>query len=791
MLNHTKIIFRSLIRNRSYTFLNLLGLTSGLLVFLLIVTYVDYEFSFDRYHKKKDRIFRVFKRDHGNFYQGTDQFAVTPAPLAKAIKSDFPEVIAATTVNADYNTVIRANEQVFLEPRVHSADDDLFEIFSLEVLAGSRGSLLSEPSSVVLSESVARKYFDRIDVIGETIRYRDEIELQVTGVIEDMPSSSHFQMNVIANFQGLMKAVDRRTNDWGNSSFHAFLLLEEGADAEVLEGKLPQIRAKYADDPIDEDGQMSTYYLQALEEIHFTKDVNFDLAPSADAKGLYLYLGIALLILFIASINYLNLATARAMSRMREVAIRKAIGAHRAALVGSFLRESMVFVGVSVVFATLGASLVLPYFSDFVGKELLLPISSVRFWVFVPLLVVVMTILAGLYPAIILSKFQVVRALKGKMVAGHGDWLRNALVIFQFTISCGLILGASVLNDQLQYIQNMDTGYTRDQIVVTHINDAKLRRKMGVLKEDLRKIPGVVAVTSSNSLPNNISSNSNVNWPGMPEEVEIPLYTNVFDYEYVDLFELELVAGRGFDRELDKDRGAVLLNESAVKALGWEEPLGHPIITWFGDTTRVVGILKDFHSHSVHLPIEPAQFFLQETRSTISIKMDGASWQSTLQDIEATYQSFGPLHPFDYNFFDDLFDRAYQSEMNTARLAEWFTGLAILIACLGLYGLTAHRVQHRTKEVGIRKVLGANVLRIVVLLTKDFGFLVGVSFLLAAPLAWYVMQGWLDDFAYHVEMNWISFALALLLMLVVAGATVGYRTVRAAIRNPVEALREE
>ncbi len=791
-LHQTRITVRSLLRNKTYTSLNIIGLTSGLIVFLLITQYVRYEFSYDNYHEKKDRIYRVYKEDAGNYYQGTNKFAVIPAPLAGALVEEFPEVVTATAIDKDWNTIVRANDEVFMESTIHSADPSIFDIFSLEVLVGSREHLLQEPRSAVLSESTARKYFDRIDVIGETIRFRDEIDFQVSGVIKDMPGNSHFVMNIILNFQGLLEAKNRPNDNWSNSSYYCFILLNDPLDAQRVQAKMPQIRAKYADDPIEsEEGQESQYYVQPLDQLHFTKDVNFDIAPSADARSLYLYLGIAFMILFIAAINYVNLATARAMNRTREIGVRKVVGAHRWALVGSFLHESTLLVGTSLVVGLIAVVAIMPHFSLFVGKDIPIPLQSGQFWAWIVALGTVMTLLSGIYPALILSRFKVVPALKGTKVASNKVVLRNALVVFQFTVSCALILGASVLNDQLNYIQNMDTGFTRDQIVIIQARDATIREKLGIFKDELRKVAGVTYVSSSNSLPNNISSNSSAKWPGRPDGLSIPLYTNVIDYDYVDLFELEVVDGRQFKRELDRPQKSMLLNESAVEALGWEDPIGRQMITWFGDTARIVGILKDFHQHSVHLPIEPAQFFLHETRGTISIKIAGEHLDAALKGMEEAYLSFEPAYPYEYKFFNDIFDKAYQSEINTARLAEWFTILAIVIACLGLYGLAAHRVQHRIKEIGVRKVLGASVVRILLLLTKDFGLLLILAFVIAAPIAWQVMQNWLSDFAYHVEINWFSFVLAFAMMMIVAGLTVGYRTFRAAASNPVEALREE
>ncbi|MEM9325141.1 MAG: ABC transporter permease [Bacteroidota bacterium] len=789
--NQLKMVLRSLVRNKTYTLLNLIGISTGLVVFLLITLYVQFEFSFDDYHEKKEQIFRVYKEDVGNVYQGTNQYAVIPGPLAAAMVADFPEVLAATTVDRQPNVLMRAGDQIFMEENIHAADPSIFAIFTFEVLAGNQEELLLDERSAVVSESMARKYFNRVDVVGESIRFRDETDFTISGVIADMPANSHFAMDIILNFKGMMKSLDRRIDRWSNSSFYCFALLSEAADPKVLQAQLPQLRAKYADDPIDEDGQESYFYLQALEDVHFTQNVNFDIAPSTSADDLYLYLFVAFMILFIASINYVNLATARAINRTREIGIRKVIGARSFALIRSFLLESGVLVTMALVMALMLTWIILPFFSDFVGKELPNLGSSYLFWWGIPLLGLLVTLISGLYPAWVMSQLQVVASLKGKKASAGSQGFRNALVVFQFAVSCVLILGALVLNDQLSYIRTMDRGYVKDQVVITYLRDSRIQQQFGAFRSELLKLPGVARVASSNSLPNNISSNSGVQWPGMPQDVDIPLYTNVIDYDYVDLYELAIAAGRNFDRKLD-GQGAALLNEAAVKALGWEDPLNRSLITWFGDTVRVVGILKDFHQHSLHLAIEPAQFFLsEEAARTLSIRLETDHMEATLASIEEVYHGFDPAFPFDYNYFDDIFDSAYQSEIHTAILAEWFTGVAILIACLGLYGLAAHQVRRRLKEVGIRKVLGASVGRILILLTQDFGLLVAIAFLVAAPIAWYLMRDWLNGFAYHIDLTASSFLMALGLMILIAGLTVGYRTYSAAIRNPVEALREE
>ena len=793
LLHQLKTTLRSLFKSKSYLLLNVFGLAPGLLLFMLMAVYVLDEFSYDRYHERVDRLYRVYKEDIGNDYQGSNRYAVIPTPLVPTMRDEYPEVEQVARVDYNPNTVVRAGEEVHLESMIHLADPEIFELLSLNLLVGNADEVLRGPDAAVVSESVALKYFGRTDVLGETISFRDEYPAKITGVIADMPRNSHFVMDVIFNFEGVIKGhMGRRMNRWNNSSYYGFILLAEGADAQALEAKLPELRAKYADDPIDEDGQESIYHLQPFSEIHFTQKVNFDLAPSTNRGNLYIYLGVAFMILLIALINYVNLATARAVNNTREVGIRKVIGASRPQLILRQLAESGIIVLMAMTIAVLSMTLFMPVFSGFIGKDLPLPFDQLLFWELLGTTGLFMTLLSGVYPAWFLSRFTPISALKGKTGEVRSNpVLRNLLVIFQFTISGTLILGAIVLSQQLAYIQSMDTGFSKDQILVMGIRDRGVRGQLDLFKEQLRTIAGVSHVSSSNSLPNNISSNGEARWPGRKPEESIILYTNTADASFVDLYDLELVAGRNFDPNVPGGEKAILLNESAVKALGWENPLERQLITWWSDTCRVVGVLKDFHQHSLHLDIEPIQIFQRTGQFNVSVKFEGGDAQRIIKEIEEKYLAFEPIYPFDYQYFDDVFNKAYETEMKAGQLAKWFTVLAIFIACLGLYGLVVHKVQHRIKEIGVRKVLGASVMQLLVLLSRDFTAMLLVSFVLAAPMAYFVMEGWLYGFAYHIQIKAWSFGLALLAMLVAAALTVSFRTYRSATSNPIKALRED
>lgn len=791
--NHLKPIFRSLLRTKSYTLLNLLGLSSGLIVFILITLYTTYEFSFDSYHENVDRIYRIYKADADNSYQGSNKYAVTPAPLAAALMDEFPEVQHATRIDSYGNVLVTIGDEVYMEPEVHISDPQTFKIFSFQAVSGYLTNFLQEKNTVALSESMAMKYFGRTDILDEVVYFRNEYPMKVSGVFKDMPKNSHFVLNVVFHFESVMLINEQALDRWNNNSYHTFLLMAPGAEAAVLQAKLPELRAKYVDDPIDEDGQETVYTMQPMTDVHFTQGVNFDIAPNSDPQSLYIYFGIALMVLIIAGINYVNLATSRAVNRLREIGIRKVVGAHSGSLVWQFLLESLIVVLMAMVLAIICLVMITPLFANFVDRPLFLDLTEPKSLIFLISLSLGLSILAGLYPSLILSSFRPADALKGhgRISQSSGSFFRNALVVFQFTVSSGLIISAAILSEQLSYIRNVDTGYTREQIIILYIRDKSIRDHIVVFKEELKKIPGVSAVAAASSLPNNISSRTMAKWPGKDKEMRIPIYTGSVDYDFFKLFELEFKEGSAFDRERVTDKKGVVLNEAAVKAFGWEDPIGRQYITQSRDTGRVVGVLKDFNQHSLHLGISPLQLFFRENQRRVSIRLMGDHIPETIKAIEQMYNLYDPAYPFEYNYFEDIFDRAYLSEIKTATLAQWFTALTILIACLGLYGLAANKVQLRIKEVGVRKVLGASVTTILTLLSKDFVKLLLLAFVIASPVTYYIMNNWLNGFAFHISISFSSMIMTFGIMILVAGITVGYRTYRAAVRNPVEALREE
>ena len=792
--NYIITALRNIKKNNVYSLLNISGLAIGMAAFVLIFLYVEYELSFDQWHDNADRIFRVVQKQPGNVYLGSDRFAVTPSPLAAALMEDFPEVVAATRINNFREAPFSYREKHFVEKAGLWADPHFFNVLSFELVSGDPETALTDPHSILLSESQAKKYFENEDPLGKTINYNDRHDLVVTGVFEDFPKNSHFSGNIILPFEAQATFSNRNLDTWGNNSYYTYFLLQEGADPKALEEKLPALIKKYSG---GKGWDSAEHYLQPLTRIHLYSNINFEIAPNSDIKYIYLFSSIAFLILIIACINYVNLATARSAKRSKEVGMRKVVGAHRNQLIKQFLGESTL-ITLMAFLLTLGlVVLSLPSFSRFVERDISFnPLKDPVLLAGILITFAVVALLAGGYPAAYISRYRPISVLKGSSDRGRKSvFFRNTLVVFQFVISILLILSTVVVYNQLQYIQNREMGYNREHIVVLRPRDTNLRKQIDVFKTELKNHPDILHVSSSTSLPNHISSSTFAGWPGKPEDLDIPIYVCEADYDFVDVFELKMAAGRNFSREFTSDsNGAFLVNESTVKAIGWEEPLGRAFNRWGNDEPagQIVGVLKDFHMHSLHQEISPLYVFLNPNNySYLSVKIRGENIPSTLAYIEETFDAFSPSFPFEYSFFDEVFDRAYRAEQRIGRLFSTFTLLTIFIACLGLFGLASFTAEARTKEIGIRKVLGASVPSIIRLLNQEYVKKVALAAVVAWPLGLYAMSMWLQNFHYRIKLGVFPFLLSGLAAMTIALMTVSYQTFRAAATNPADTLHYE
>lgn len=795
--NYLLLAWRNFRKHQSFTLINIAGLAVGIACFVLIMLYVQYELSFDRYHANADHIYRVVAQQPGNVFLGTDHFAVTPAILASTLKQEFPEVLEATTLDDYNNVLITVDEQSYYENNVVVADSAIFKIFSFPLVLGDPQTALREPFTIVLNETLARKYFGNANPLGRVLRYQDRHDLKVSGVMRDVPKNSHFGAHMLLSFATeVATSTDKnRFTTWGNNSYYAYFLARPDFDATAFNEKLKALVKKYHTEDWRDEGEPHRYYVQRLQDIHLYSHINFDLGTNSDIRYIYLLSGLAVIIVLAACINYMNLTTARSTMRAKEVGMRKVVGASRMQLLKQFLGESLLLTFIAALIALLMAELFLPTFSDLVTRELrfdlLLQGSS-----FVALCgaILLVGVIAGSYPALVLTAFEPVKVLKGEVKDNSGKaYLRNALVIFQFAASVGLILCTATVERQLDYIRNKKLGYNREQVLVLRLRDREARKRFHLIKNDLLANPSFVSATVSGHLPTNIGSSSGLEWAKHMGVPELQAYNTPVDYDYLNVFEIELVEGRNFSRAFATDSTqAYIINEELRDLLGWESAVGKPFGNGDNADGQVIGVMKNFHMHSLRLKIEPLFLRLGSNwGSTLSARIRAENVSAAIAHAETVWKKYSTKYPFEYSFLDDEFNRMYKAEEKLSAIFGYFTGLAIFIACLGLLGLASFAAERRTKEIGIRKVLGASLGQLLLLLSRDFMKPVLMANVLAWPVVWYAMQKWLQGFAYRTDMGWNIFVLTALLSLTLALLTVSVKTLKAATSNPVEALRYE
>ncbi len=815
--NYLKIAARNLLKHQAYSLINVLGLAIGMACCILILLYVQNELRYDRHHEKAGRIYRVAS-DHK--FGGTHfQMAVSPAPMAEALVRDFPEVESAARFRGYGSFLIKkAGEQNFKEERVIFADDAIFDIFTIPLLAGDAKAALTAPNAVVISRASAKKYFGEADPVGQTLLFDNTDVFKITGVFEDMPDNGHFHFDFIAS---LTSMDESRNNMWVSNNFRTYLLLKEGGEpaalkAKALEAKFPEMVKKYAGpqaeellgaslDEIIRQGNQIRFYLQPLQDIHLHSDLGVEFEPNGNIKYVYIFSAIAFFILLIACINFMNLATARSANRAREVGIRKVVGSYRRQLIGQFLAESIFLSVIAMALAVVMVELVLPTFNRLAEKNL----QTFYFgnWPMLAALIgitLLVGVVAGSYPAFVLSAFKPVSVLKGALQAGaRASRLRSALVVFQFAASVILIVGTIIIRNQLHYIQNKNLGFDKEQVIVLHDAYA-LREKLDAFKNEVMRNPRIASATVSGYLPVSSDRSDTGFWPEGQRAGDNPVSMQIWsaDYGYIPTMGMEMVAGRNFSETFGADSSAVILNEKAAKMFGFNDPLGKKIYTW-GFTPgqgidrdrsipyTVIGVIKDFHFASLKENIGALGLRLGRSRGLMSFRFKVENVAALIAFLENKWKEFAPDQPFAYSFLDERFSNMYRVEQKVGDVFSVFAGLAIFTACLGLFGLASFMAEQRTKEVGIRKVLGATAVNVTALLSKDFVKLVLVANLIAWPVAWYAMNRWLQDFAYRVNISWWVFALAGGLALLIALLTVSTQAIKAALANPVEALRYE
>lgn len=804
--NYIKIAWRNLVRNKAFSAINIVGLALGLATCLLISLYVFDELSYDRANKKASQIVRVVFR--GIMNGGQINEANVMPPVAQALKADYPEVEDATRIRTAGSPSITVGDKTFRDDQVAYVDSNFFQVFTFPLLQGDAKTALIQPGTAVITQAMARKFFGDENPMGKSLTIKSWNALfRVTGVIDKMPVNSHFHFDMLLSMAGVS---DAKSPSWMTSGFFTYLVLPKGYDYKQLEAKLPQVVSKYMGSQIQQAFGMSltqfrrkgndlSFLLQPLTNIHLHSNLTGEIEANGDVQYVYIFGAIAVFMLLIACINFMNLSTAGASKRAKEVGIRKVMGSVRQSLTSQFLIESLLLTSIALTLAIGLVYLTLPLFNELAGKNLVLNFAASP-WLLPGLLLlgVVVGILAGSYPAFFLSSFKPVQVLKGTRFTGDRKsiGLRSGLVVVQFFISITLMIGTTVVYQQLDYIQNKKLGYTKEQVLVLP-ETWLLDKKEDVFRNQIMQDPRVVNVSTSGYLPAGPSNNNN--FMVYPESNSTQLVKTLrydVDYNYIPTLGMQLAEGRNFSKAYGTDSAGVILNETAARTLGWNDnAVGHTISNSDNDgkkaTLRVIGVVKDFHFRSMRERISPLVMVLSKNAGTVIVKVKTKDIAGLVASLKKQWEQLTTDAPFTYSFLDERFNNTYLAEQKTGRILGLFAGLTIFVACLGLFGLATFTAEQRTKEIGVRKVLGASVTSIVGLLSKDFLKLVAIAIVLASPVAWYVMNRWLQDFAYKIDITWWMFALAGVLSVSIALLTVSFQSVKAALMNPVKSLKTE
>jgi putative ABC transport system permease protein len=791
--NYLRVAFRNLWRQKGFSLLNIVGLTVGMTAFFLVFLYVCFELSYDSGLSKADRIYRIVS-DVKTPTGTVQHLNAPPMPAAIHMAEFLPEVQKTARISIGDNWMVIRDNEVFETDDVSVADSSLFQVFDFPFVKGDPRTALTQPSSIVLSESTAKKFFGGIDPIGKVLTLtRDKFPGTVTGVMKDLPENSHLKISMILSLSTFERTDSSLDSSWNTYAWSSYVLLKPGASAAGLEAKLPAYLEKMGGSALFQNKQVPTLLLEPVRDIYLYS--TRDDSKTGHIGNVYIFSIIGAFILLIAGINFVNLTTARSVERAKEVGIRKVVGAGKWSLAVQFIGESIVLCLIAYILAVGLSSIMLPLFNQLAAKEVSAGIfTQPRYLAILLGVAVLIGFFAGLYPALVLSSFRPVSVLKGKFSTGtRGIVLRKGLVIVQFTIAIGLMIATLVVYFQLNFMRSQDLGFNKDQWLIM---DSRADSAKMAFKQSLASLPGIRSTTMANNVPGmlNFPNQSQIeNGHGEMEMTNTWVY--FVDYDYLSQFHISLVAGRDFSRSFGTDSSkAMILNEAAVRQLGYTSPeqaVGKRF-QQFGQSGTIIGVTKDFHLRSLQDPIVPLTIRVEpKFCDLICASIDGQRVRGTLKAVEANWKALLKDRPFSYFFLDEFFDRQYRSEEHFGRLFLNFAVLAIFISCLGLMGLAAYSIVLRTKEVGVRKVVGASVGNIVYLLSRDFLLLVGWAFLVAAPLSWFFVHGWLNGFAYRISSYWWIFLLAGVTALAIALATVSFQAVKAALVNPVKSLRTE
>ena len=791
--NYIKIAFRNLWRHKSFSLINIVGLAVGMAACLLIFMYVKFELSYDKFNANFAHIYRL----------NTDikapsevlHWSSATAPMGPALQADYPEVQSFARVFSTGYLIVNGNNK-FQENNLAFADNSIFKIFTFPFIEGDPATALKAPFSIVLTETMAKKYFGSQDALGKSLLLDGKHPVNITGIIKDVPHNSHFNFDMLISVPTIEQLKIINLNEWGNFSNVTYLLLRPGTDANALQAKLPNFLIKHISEQKRHNGYDYQLFVQPLSEVYMDnlRGAQFN----GSMSNVYTFSIIAIFILLIACINFINLTTARASERAKEIGIRKVIGAAKQQLIAQFLGESVIISLISYILAALMCWLLLPLFNQLAGKIIAESIFEHGYIFVLFLMAVAIGFLAGIYPALVLTGFKITSVLKGRFSTSvKGILLRKGLVVVQFTVSIVLIVGTIIVYNQLNYMRNQSLGFNKDQMLVIDFSgDSTIQSHFQLIKDQLKDIPGVLSVSASSTTPGNgnpVAYTTAQNSSGAMQSLNLNMYD--VDFDFVQQYGMQIVAGRTFSNAFPTDSTkAFLVNETAVKQLGYTSAnaaVGKHFNQW-GRDGKIIGVIKDFNFQGLQQTIKPLNFRINpQNLGVFTLKVAAGSIPQTITALQDKWKNIAPQRPLAYSFLDAAFNKQYATEERFGQLFLYFAVLAIFISCLGLLGLASYSTLQRTREIGIRKVMGASIFGIVNMLSREFLLLVIIAAFIAFPLSWYGMHTWLQDFAYKISIGWWVFGVAGVLSILIALTTVSFQAIKAALANPVKSLRSE
>ena len=804
--NYVKTALRTFFKQKIYSFINILGLSIGITACVLMFLYIGYEFSYDRFNENFNEIYRIGNETN---ITGTMQKTVmTSGPMAPTLKNDFPEIVNAVRIGTYFKdmtvpkVLIKHEDRQFYEDGILFADSTFLDMFSFPLKLGNKDKALDEPFSILITEEYAKKYFGNENPLGKTLNFENKHDFRVTGVLENIPFNSHLRFNILSSFSSMKILFGKNRylfEHWLATAYNSYIQLPKGYNPDDLEQKLSAFVDKHFGAMSKATGFKMNLFLQPIRRIHLYSNLFGEFGEIGgynDIKYIYIFTAAALFILLIACINFVNLTTARSSARIKEIGMRKIIGANRQQMVRQFIGESMLMSLCSLIISFIFVLLILPEFNSLTERKISLNLENCIPLILISLIFTVfLGMVSGIYPAVYLSAFHPVNILKNSPGGIKRKFFRKFLVVFQFVISIVLINGTIIIYNQMNYIKNKNLGFDKEQIVVMPVRDTGIKQNYRSLKNELLQNPLVINAATASSVPGDIIITSAYWVEGAKRNDISSIRTIWVDYDYINTLGLKIIQGRDFSRDFPADiSSSFIINQAAAEKFGWEEPINKKI-TWFSTTRKegkVIGVVKDFHSSSLHQAIEPIVFQMNpEFLNQLLLKVNPENITSVLSSIETTWNNFAPNIPFECYFLDNRFDSQYRVDRKIKDIFLYFTGLGIFIACMGLFGLASFTSEQRIKEIGIRKVLGASVTGIVSLLSKDFIKLVLISNIFAWPISYLIMNKWLENFAYKINIGIASFIFSAVLAVLIALFTVSFQAFKAAITNPVDTLKYE